>query len=116
MLYVIQWIISTSSWAELAFLSKAYGCESVVDAAALTPVKHEDNAKMAQKLQFCYERFSHPFFFMQPIAYLEKHKGSLVESELFQILVDLYSMKIHSIQETFIWLRWLNVGYKSFDC
>ena len=29
---------------------------------------------------------------------------------------DLYSLKIHSIQETFIWLRWLNVGYKSFDC
>ena len=46
---VIQWMISTFSWAELAFLSKAYGCESVVDAAALTPVKHEDNAKMAQK-------------------------------------------------------------------
>ena len=97
MLYVIQWIISTSSWAELAFLPKAYGCESVVDAAALTPVKHEDNAKMPQKTSILLRKVFHPSFFMQPIAYLEKHKGSLVESELFQILVDLYSLKIHSI-------------------
>ena len=111
-------MLSTSSWAELAFLPKAYGCESVVDAAALTPVKHEDNAKnkMPQKTSILLRKVFPSLFFMQPIAHLEKHKGSLVESKLFQILVDLYSLKIHSIQETFIWLRWLNVGYKSFDC